>query len=465
MLPLRDLLFGTMIFGSLPLILYRAWVGVVVWYWVGLMNPHRESWGPLMNAPVALAVAATTLIALLFARERRAPPLTRETVLFGLLIVHMVAATYLFAWQPAVSQGLWDTYVRILILAIVALILIDGKIKTSTLLAVTALSIGYYGIKGGFFTVRTGFGGMVLGPSGSFISGNTDIGLALVMTWPLMLVLAREVYRGDFVVPIGQALLDRWHRWIGRALYGGFWLHGIAIIGTFSRGAWVGMAVVGLLIFLRLRYKGVLVGLAVLAIGVVGVTVPDRIQHEWETLVHWEEDASAGGRLDAWEVSWNIAMDAPLTGSGFGTMRLPHDLWNSYRDGPPRPRLAEHSIYFQVLGNLGFLGLFLYLSLIGFALVSLWRISRQARKAPETQWIGEWSWGVAVGLIGFLVAGAFLSLAYFTLFFCMLALAIVLRREYMEAQPAAQLTAQRAPHAPATAPNRTTPSSPRGARS
>ncbi|MCG5528010.1 MULTISPECIES: putative O-glycosylation ligase, exosortase A system-associated [Halorhodospira] len=464
MLPLRDLLFGTMIFGSLPLILYRAWVGVAVWYWVGLMNPHRQVWGALAQAPVAQLVALTTLFAMLFARERRAPPLTRETVFLGLLILHMAAATYLFAWQPEVSQQNWDRYARILILAVVTLILIDGKVKTSSLLAITALSIGYWGIKGGLFTVRTGFGGMVLGPSGSFISGSTDIGLALVMTWPLMLVLAREVYRGDFVVPIGQALLDRWHRWLGRALYGGFWLHGIAIIGTFSRGAWVGMAIVGLLIFLRLRYKGLLVGAAVLAIGVVGVTVPDRIQHEWETLVHWEEDASAGGRLDAWEVSWNIAMDAPLTGSGFGTMQLPYDLWNSYREGPPRSRLAEHSIYFQVLGNLGFLGLFLYLSLIGFVLASLWRIFRQARKAPETQWISEWSWGVAVGLIGFLVSGAFLSLAYFTLFFCMLALAIVLRREYMEAQPAAHPARQPESDGPQATPTGTTAHASRGAR-
>ena len=42
---LRDLLVFAIVFGSIPFILRRPWIGVLMWVWISVMNPHRLSWG------------------------------------------------------------------------------------------------------------------------------------------------------------------------------------------------------------------------------------------------------------------------------------------------------------------------------------------------------------------------------------------------------------------------------------
>lgn len=455
---MRDLFFFILIFGSIPFILYYAWFGIIMWYWVGLMGPHKLAWNFLQNMPVAMGVGVATLVALVITKERRPPPLTRETVLLALFSLHATIVTY-FAWVPGVAFSLWDQRMRILLMTFVSMMLIFGKKRTMALLAIITLSLGFYGLKGGLHALSTGFGGMVIGPRGTFISGNTDVGLAMVMTLPLVLVLARQVHRGEFELPFKLALYDKWHRVIGLGLYGVFWLQIASIVGTHSRGAWVGLAVIFPLMFLGMKRKALMITTAFLMIGVVGVAAPDRMINQYESLVNYEEDRSAQGRFVAWNVSWNIALENPLTGSGFGTQHMNSSLWQSYYSGPEETavRRAPHSIYFQVLGELGFVGFALWSGFILFTLATLLKIRRQARLFRETQWMSEWSTGLFLGLIGFLVSGSFLSLGYFDLFFAMAAAGIIMRRELTE-----HMNERAAQHVPARSPSAT--ASPWGAR-
>ena len=71
---MRDFLIVLIVFGSVPLILVRPQIGVLMWYWISLMNPHRLSWGYAYDLRVALVVGAVTIIAWLFSRERKLPP-------------------------------------------------------------------------------------------------------------------------------------------------------------------------------------------------------------------------------------------------------------------------------------------------------------------------------------------------------------------------------------------------------
>ncbi len=447
---MRDLLFAILIFGAVPLILVKPWVGVGVWFWVGLMNPHRLAWGFMTTAPVAMAAGLATLAGLLWTRDRRALPLTPETVLLILLAVHLSITTY-FAWLPDHAFTQWDKVMKILLMTAVAPLLIFGKPRTMALMAILALSIGFYGFKGGLFSLQGGFTGMVMGPPGSFIRGNTDIGLALVMVLPLLLILARQVREGRFELPFFAPWWSRWAPRTGIALYAVFFLTAAAIVGTHSRGAWVTLIALAPLIFLKMRYKTTLVAVCIAAVGGVGLTFPDRMINQWQTLQAYEEDASAMGRVQAWGVSYNIANENPWTGSGFGTQNLPNDLWESYvswaaEDGGGRR--AEHSIYFQVIGQHGWVGFAIYYSLVLFTLLSLTRLKQQASRIPDALWIAEYAWALRLGILAFLIGGAFLSLAYFDLFFAFVAAAIILRRELADYLIAAQNPVAAAPAAP-----------------
>jgi probable O-glycosylation ligase (exosortase A-associated) len=84
----------------------------------------------------------------------------------------------------------------------------------------------------------------------------------------------------------------------------------------------------------------------------------DRI----DTINTYEEDSSAMGRINAWKMATNLAMDRPLTGGGFEI--YDPGVFMQYAPNPYDIH-AAHSIYFQVLGEHGFVGLFLYL-ILGF---------------------------------------------------------------------------------------------------
>src|SRR5258706_10100751 len=92
---------------------------------------------------------------------------------------------------------------------------------------------------------------------------------------------------------------------------------------------------------------------------------------------------------------------------------------------------AAHSIYFQILGEHGFVGLALFLLLW----ILLWRdaswIIRRTQGQDELRWASDLARMIQVSLIGYLVGGAFLSLAYYDVPYNLL-IAIVLTRVLVE---------------------------------
>ncbi len=83
-------------------------------------------------------------------------------------------------------------------------------------------------------------------------------------------------------------------------------------------------------------------------------------------------DDSATSRINAWTYCWRLAKDYPVTGGGFEAFTP--TLF--YRYAPnPKDVHGPHSMYFGVLAEHGFPGLFLYLSL----LVSVFYPGRRAQ--------------------------------------------------------------------------------------
>src|SRR5262249_41193578 len=137
--------------------------------------------------------------------------------------------TSLFALYPIDAWWQWNRVSKILLMVFVSLTLIRDRRKLRALFFVIAVSIGYYGLRGGIFAIRTGGQSMVEGaPGQSFLSSNTSIALALNMALPLLLVLAREEQR----------------RWLRALLYASFFLSIIAVLFTYSRGGLLGLLAV-----------------------------------------------------------------------------------------------------------------------------------------------------------------------------------------------------------------------------
>jgi putative inorganic carbon (hco3(-)) transporter len=437
---MRDILVLAIIFGSLPLIFFRPWLGILIWYWVGLMSPHRLAWGIALQFPVAQVVAVAALIGLLLAKDRKTIPLTRETFLLALFAAHITLTTSL-AWAPTAWQQ-WDMVMKILLMTFVTPILIFGRERIMLLVLVVVLSLGFYGLKGGIFSIVTGGSYRVWGPFGTFIGGNTNLGMGLTMTLPLMLVIARAVREGG----IGIAMVERFRIPLGYFFFAIFVFSIIAIIFTYSRGAWVALAVVAPLIFLKMRRRLLLLATFIVFGGSLVALFPESVVDRAETIANYQQDYSAMTRIQAWGVNWNMALERPLVGVGFNNPDIGDALWLSYANWVEPWAVtarAAHSVFFQVIGHHGFLGAGIYFSMLAFTMLTLVRLYRQAGRGNSTVWMRDLAWGLLVGMVGFFAAGAFLDMAYFTLVYVFVALTVILGREFeqvsqRERQPAEQ---------------------------
>ena len=123
---MRDLFVTLVVFGSLPLILWRPFYGIIMWTWLGYMNPHRLAWGFSTTMPFAMIVAITTLVALLFSRESKKLPWTGETVLLVFFVLWMCLTTA-HAFNPVIAGAQLDKVLRIQLMNFVTLILLTQR--------------------------------------------------------------------------------------------------------------------------------------------------------------------------------------------------------------------------------------------------------------------------------------------------------------------------------------------------
>jgi probable O-glycosylation ligase (exosortase A-associated) len=411
---LRDIVFMSAYVALIAAILYRPWLGIIAWTVLGLVQVQLLTWS-LQDFSFAMWVAVATLLGMVLTKDRRGVPFAMPTVLLGLLAVWFTITT-LQAWTPDPAWEQWKKVMKIFLMTFVMMILIHDKVRVRALLLVIPCAIGLYGAKGGIFAIASGGSQMVMGPGeGSYIGGNNNFGLALAMILPLLLVVAREQKR----------------IWMKNGFLAVFWLSAAAAVFTYSRGALLGLGVVLSLLFLGVRRKALVLMLVIPALLIALSLVPEKLIDRARTIETYEMDQSAMGRIQAWGVAWNIASSHGL-GSGFGLDFIDIPTWNSYTnfviDWSPRV-VSAHSIYFQVLGEHGFIGLILFLLLVASTLRTFGQVKRIARKSEELRWMYDWAVALQIGLAGYLVAGAFLSLAYFDLFYSFAAIAVIMHRE------------------------------------
>ena len=168
---------------------------------------------------------------------------------------------------------------KVQLMVFVMLALFHTKRQIDLLVWVIVLSIGFYGVKGGIYTLRTGAEvGRVWGPVGSFIEDNNAVGLALVITIPYGYYLFTEVR----------------NRWGKAALLLTAGLCAIAALGTYSRGAFLAILAMSTLLWWRSRHKLMVGFAAVMAVPLLIAFLPDKWQDRMWGIADYERHL--GGR-------------------------------------------------------------------------------------------------------------------------------------------------------------------------
>ena len=407
---MRDFIVSGIVFCLLPYILRNPVIGAYTWAWLSMMSPHRAVFGFARGIPFAQIVAICTMLGLLMSRDRKPIQATPITITLVLLLIWM-SFTSAFAMAPT-DQVIdrWVFVMKTQTMLLVTMMLIRGRLQIDRLIWIVVISIAFYGVKGGIWTVLTGGGGRVWGPPG-LLEGNNELAVALVMMVPLMIYMLQNTA----------------HKWLRPALIFSIVTTCFGILGSQSRGALLAIVAIGF--FLAIKSQRPVLMSVIITTGLVAVVafMPDTWTQRMDTIGSYQADGSAMSRVYTWRTLLNCALDRPMTGAGFAADNIvvfsryaPTDAEFASFEGTV---FVAHSIYMQMLGEHGFPGLFLFMALGVTTWRTAGRLARQTKADPEFgKWVPTLMPMIQVSLMGYAVGGAFLSLAYLDVPFYFVAL-------------------------------------------
>lgn len=405
---MRDIALFLVIFGSIPFILKRPWIGILMWSWLSYMNPHRMTWTLAVDFPFAQVIAMVTIAAFIIHGGGRLP----ITVLSVSILTYTLwtCFTTVFALVPMWAYEKWETFMKIQVMTVLTLCLINSRERLQALVWVITLSLGFFALKGGVFTVLTAGEYRVWGPPNSFIADNNHLALALIIMLPYMRYLNQ----------IAE------NRWVRRGFLALMVLALFAIVATYSRGGLLALGTMVLYLWVKSKRRALLAFGGVAALVALGFFMPEKWYDRMYSIGQYETDASAGGRFDAWTFAFKLANARPVTGGGFGVFGH-QPTYQQYYPNASGPARAAHSVYFEVMGEHGWIGFFLFLTICATAFLSCSWVNFKTRRREDLRWLNELSRMTQVSLVGFGSGGAFINVAHYDLFWHILAIVVILR--------------------------------------
>jgi len=194
----------------------------------------------------------------------------------------------------------------------------------------------------------------------------------------------------------------------------------LSILFTFSRGGFLTLLVVGGLLVWGSQRRFLVAGLLALSLAGFLLFSSEQISQQYveraRSIQNYEEDGSALGRINAWQTSWRVFLDYPLTGVGPNNLAA---VFQRYQPGEDRFRVA-HNAYFQLLAECGLPALLLFLGAIG---VTWWRLQR-LRGGTAPPWIEVQARMLQISIAGYLVGSMFLNTAYSELIYYLIGLSV-----------------------------------------
>lgn len=386
---MRDILLTLILIGLLPISFKRPFIGALIFAFISLANPHRMTWGFAYSMPWAMAYAGVTILGLLATQERQLGDSVKRYFPV-LLYLAWMGVTSIFALEPGEARARWIDVAKVHAMCLVTLALLTDWDKVRLLVWVSICSVGFYGLKGGVFTLMYGGEFLVWGPMQSAIQDNNHLAVGLVMMLPMMYWLYTDAKK-------------RWLRWL--ILFSAL-MSAVSIFGSHSRSAFLGIAAMTFFLLMKSQHKfAVGIVTVVTAIGLASF-MPQEYWDRMQTIKTYEQDASAMGRINSWTAAYNVA-NSRITGAGFEWYKP----WNFARYAPdPEAVHSSHSIYFQSLGEHGWIGLAIFLSIWLYVWLTCRSIIKRNDDSEKGRSQSLLAGMIQVSLIGFGVGGAFVNI-------------------------------------------------------
>ncbi|WP_375750134.1 putative O-glycosylation ligase, exosortase A system-associated [Vibrio sp. HN007] len=418
---MRDLVFIAVFLVLIFFSFRHAFTNLALWLWAGLFVPTNWIHGIGTSISYNSVFALLTMISYLFQRNKAKIGGDGLFLLVVIFFIHTSITSLLSSNTPMIVENSWTNFAKGILLFIFTSLIIRSKSEFKLIIWVITLSVGFQGCVEALKFLASGGGHRIFGPLGHLHEDNNHFAAVLTMVLPLIIFLTSITEKKVVKLSLRIILV----------------LCVLAILGTHSRGGLIAISTTSIYFWFQSKSKMKIMFGAVLVIALAVSFLPQNWYNRMNTIeTAATSDGSFIGRIISWKMHTLIAMDKPLTGGGFKAMENSY-IFGSYvsdidkldfiyTPDPVRAK-AAHSIYFQVLGDHGFLGLILF----GFIILLSFKRLRFIRNHYRSiQSFNSWQYNLAnmlqVSLLSYCVAGAALSLAYAEIFYALVGLTICL---------------------------------------
>jgi probable O-glycosylation ligase (exosortase A-associated) len=396
---MRDVLLTLFIFSTLPLIFRKPFYGLVMFTWLAYMRAPDLCWGFATALRFSLMVALIMFAGFfLFERKRFYVPDIRNHLLTALTVLVIISVIVNY-FMINMAFGAYEDFVKIILVSIWTVTIVDSLWKLRVLVWTVALSLGFYGFKGGIF----GFlGGETYQGPGGLLLDNNDFSLAMVMNIPFLFFLSMEEKNPNVKLFLRVVAL----------------LTVATVVSTHSRGGFLALCMVYFVITMKSRYKLLGLSAAVVAAILFIIFIPPEYVERLRTITDVKE-SSAASRIIAWQTALNMIQDNPIFGVGLGNFfynyvqYCPIEIKTLY--GANLVPHVAHNSYLQVWAECGTFAFIIFVGVIFVTLHRLRKLRKVNRRAGGPTWVEHYSHAFETSIYGYLVGATFLNRAMFDL--------------------------------------------------
>ena len=412
---------------------------VLGYLWVDIFTPQLISYGILTQVPVSMLLGIAILLSMAWLPYSPDVRLRLVTILVGLFSIWM---TMSLSWAvvPDAAWIKWDWAIKSVAFSCLVPFFFRNRVQIESLVWIIVLSGMGHCIPFGVKILVSGGG---YGRSLGLIEANTGYGESSTLSMFSVTLVPMCIYLRAHSVLFVQSKLFK------LVMVGFIVCALLTSLGTYARTGLISVGVLAAAMFVLSKRKWLVVLLAaVFALG-VGAFMGQGWSDRMSTIADASDDSSAMGRVGVWWWTLEFVAKNPLGGS-FDAYRI-NQIGIVMKDGNllQAAGKAFHSIYFEILGELGIPGFLLYLGIVAATLLTLLRIRRRAN-TPEWLWIRSLSDAFTIAALIFLTGGAFIGVGFNSYFYYIGAVAAALAnifdrsvREHREASAASLAVASR----------------------
>lgn len=407
---------------------------MAAWIWIALTAPAEWAFGFSQSFRLNLTIVLVTALSYLFVQKNKSLKMN------GLVGWVLFFAFWTFLTtvlnKTSYPEYVWEymvQFMKVILLFFFMTLTLTKRLHIDTFIWAIVLSVSSFAAMEAVKFGLSGGGHRIVGKAG-IVQDRNDLAVAINMCIPLIIYLIQTTN----------------NKLLKQGLTGLLVLNIIAIIGTYSRGGFIGLSILAIAFWWTSKRKLMFAMLAVMSLPILYAVAPAEWKERQTTVsTAATQDSSFIGRLWAWKISVMIANDHPLTGGGFHAVK-DRLLWGYFApytptfgpiETPPippdlRPK-AAHNIYMQVLGDHGYVGLITFLFILFGTIRMNLRNKRQGLQ-HDADWCVKLSKAIMLGLVGYCITGGNVSLAYFDLFYATVGLvcAINMRQMWLESDAA-----------------------------